>query len=349
MAKKNEIKYLLLIFIILLFILGGLEYSVKIKQNIFYKEKIEAAQKMERAILELRQEGNKRKINQKGINEVQKNPFYGLDFSEITTTLGSKESKQTSINPNFSAIVIDMLKELRIKKGEKVAVNFSSSFPAINIAVLCALDTLGIESEVISSIGASTYGGNNPDFSYLDMEFFLFERGIINKTSDRVSYGGRNDLGEDIDISVLEKIVARTKNYKKLIKTESFDLNLEKKIDFYNSKNIKAFINVGGNSTALGKSYISYEPGVIKNTRYKDKRSLIGYHLNKGIPVLHFLNIKKIANKYGLPIAPAKIDRIGYGPLYYEKKYSFLLLILGMIVGGLGIVGYRIIREKNKF
>lgn len=348
MDEKYENRYLGTLFFVLLLVFFVLKMGAEIEPDRDYKEKIAAAKRMDRAITELGIEGKIRGINREGYNESQRNPLYGLDFSEITTTLGSKESKQTSINPNFSAVVVEMLMELEVQQGEMVAVNFSSSFPAINIAVLCALDTLGIESVVITSMGASTYGGNNPEFSYLDMEKFLYEREIIGKVSDRISYGGRNDLGEDITIESLEAITARIGGEHKLIKNSSFNKNLQEKIETYSSQDIKAFINVGGNLTALGKNNIMYEPGIIKKTRYRDKTSLISHYLNKNIPVIHFLNIKEIANEYNLPIAPRSIDEVGNGQMYITVKYSVPMLIIGLILGVLGVLGYGVIGKKNK-
>ena len=38
-------------------------------------------------------------------------------------------------------MVYDMLMQCGVREGDTVAVNLSSSFPALNVAILCALDT----------------------------------------------------------------------------------------------------------------------------------------------------------------------------------------------------------------
>jgi poly-gamma-glutamate system protein len=42
----------------------------------------------------------------------------GDRYTVITTTLGNLQSKKTSVNPNFAAVIIDMFKEAGIKPGD---------------------------------------------------------------------------------------------------------------------------------------------------------------------------------------------------------------------------------------
>ena len=106
----------------------------------------------------------------------------GASYTEITTTLGSLESKSSAANPNTAAMVYDMLMQCGVREGDTVAVNLSSSFPALNVAILCALDTCGAKGVIINSVGASTYGANLPDYTYLDMEQTLLAAGLIERT-----------------------------------------------------------------------------------------------------------------------------------------------------------------------
>ena len=103
----------------------------------------------------------------------------GLEWSGITTTLGDIEAKRTSTNPDFAALLVKLFKEIGLKKGDIVAANFSSSFPALNLAFISAADTLGLKAIIITSIGSSTYGGNIEDFTYLDMENYLYSKNFI--------------------------------------------------------------------------------------------------------------------------------------------------------------------------
>ena len=69
---------------------------------------------MEQAIEVLRQEYIARNINF-GIDSLSFGSFLvGPSKSNIITTRGSKDSKQTVLNPDFSAMIVQMLVELDI-------------------------------------------------------------------------------------------------------------------------------------------------------------------------------------------------------------------------------------------
>ena len=138
----------------------------------------------------------------------------GYDYTEITTSHGSLEAKRSTANPNTAAMITDFLLRSGVREGDPVCVNLSSSFPCLNIAVLCSLDTLGAKGVVINSIGASTYGANIPGFVYMDMEHLLFEKGLIRNHSQWFSMGGDYDTGYGMpDQKLAEEIRARIASY----------------------------------------------------------------------------------------------------------------------------------------
>jgi poly-gamma-glutamate system protein len=55
--------------------------------------------------------------------------------TSLTTDAGNLEAKQTAINPNWAAVIVDLLQQANVKERDPVAVSFSGSFPALNIAV----------------------------------------------------------------------------------------------------------------------------------------------------------------------------------------------------------------------
>ena len=71
----------------------------------------------------------------------------------------------------------------------------TGSMPGANIAVLTACRALGVIPITITSVGASQWGANLVDFTWLDMESILFENGLISSRSIAASIGGRNDMG----------------------------------------------------------------------------------------------------------------------------------------------------------
>ena len=114
----------------------------------------------------------------------------GLSTSAITTDPGSLRSKVTSTNPNFAGAIISMLRQAGIGKGDVVAVAYTGSFPALDISTITAAETLGAEPIIISSVGASTWGANDPELTILDMESLLVQKGIIKHKSVEASIGG---------------------------------------------------------------------------------------------------------------------------------------------------------------
>ena len=114
----------------------------------------------------------------------------GDEYTDITTTLGSLAAKRTSTNPAFAAVIVDMLDRAGVRPGDQVAINFSGSFPALNIAVLSAVRVLNLHPAIISSEGASMYGANHPDLTWLDMERVLAEIGLLPYRSIAASLGG---------------------------------------------------------------------------------------------------------------------------------------------------------------
>ena len=103
----------------------------------------------------------------------------GERMTDLTTTVGSLPSKRTSTRPEFAAAAVEMLVEAGAREGDRVAVSFSGSFPALNVAVLSAVKALGLRPVVISSVGASMYGANQPGMTWLDMEAVLARDGIL--------------------------------------------------------------------------------------------------------------------------------------------------------------------------
>lgn len=229
--------------------------------------------------------------------DINKTGLIGHEYTEITTTLGNLESKRTSTNPDFAALFVKILKERGLQKGDKVAVNMSGSFPALNIALIIALDLLELEGVIISSLGASTYGANNPEFTYLDIEDFLLKEKLIFNHSKAYSLGGDGDLGENFEEEYKEKILERFRDgNRKFFHIAEYKKNIEERLKHYLSfGEIKTFINIGGNLVS---------------------ENLLKEFSDRGIDTISFLNIKLIALKYKIPLDPMPLPEIGKSKLY---------------------------------
>ena len=317
-----------------------------------YEEKLQAAERTQtciQAIHDLKQEMGVAINTASDINDTG---VIGQDFSLITTTLGELEAKRTSTNPNMAAVVVDMFHELGLQPGDKVAINCSGSFPALNIAVMCAVDTLGLDPMLISSFGASTHGANDPELTYLDMEHYLYEQGLLEHRSDYFSIGGMEDMGKEMDPQVVETIVERLKGYGYPFFCDDDLLhNVRTRYQMYRDYgDIKCFINVGGNDASFGDSSVMVhtDGGILTRLSERDNSTgLVQLFLKDGTPVIHLLNIKSLAAEYGLPIDPSPVPPVGEGGVYYTYDYNRGLAAAGLLLAAAVLWLGRPVRRKQ--
>ena len=86
--------------------------------------------------------------------------------SPLVTDLGDPEAKATVLKPNFSALVMNELEKAGLQKGDTVAISMTGSMPGANIAVIMACEAMGLNYISISSLGASTGGATDMNFSW---------------------------------------------------------------------------------------------------------------------------------------------------------------------------------------
>ena len=137
--KKQFRKEDIIIVFLSIFLLSSVvfvEGGKRLVKDRWYQEKYEAALIMKSCIEEIKQEKIRRNIEINPIYDINNTGIIGVEFNGITTTSGALEAKRTSANPNFAAVMVELLKDADLEKGDNVAVNFSSSFPALNIGVV---------------------------------------------------------------------------------------------------------------------------------------------------------------------------------------------------------------------
>lgn len=346
--------------IIIVVLLAGLLTTIltkKVVKTEYYDLQIEAAEKMIEASNAVKEKRLELGIEiDKKLDPLETGligegaPLLG---NSITTTLGILGAKKTSTNPNFASLIVKYFKELNLKKGDSVAVNFSSSFPALNIATMIALDLLELESVIHTSIGASTYGANIVEFTYLDMEKHLFESGIINRQTNLVSLGGEKDILDGITINdenFAESLYQRYISYDQLKISTSLKENVIYRYTNYkdNLTNIKVFVNVGGNWASQGEGYDLYPNGLNKlNSRPITKKSgVIDYFVNDHVPIINLLNIDELAKKNNMETNKDTPYKIGEGLQYYHVSYNkYFIVVTILLVYGLI---YFDLYERNK-
>lgn len=330
---KEDVILIGLAIFLMISIMSILASQVKVEDKWYY-EKLDAAKRLEASFKVIKEEKIKRNIKIDSSIDINHTGLIGVELTPITTTSGALEAKRTTTNPNFAAVMVEYMKRAGLKEGDRIAVNFSGSFPAANLSVICAAEALNLKPIIISSVGASTYGANIPEFTYQDMEYILFKKGLINNKSIAFSMGGAKDVGKDMEPKIVNEIVRRIKGYgADFVQEEEIQSNVKKRYKIYKDygTNIKAFINVGGNIVSTGETIeTDIKPGLLinKNFNLNSKSGLVQMFANENIPVIYILNIREIAMKNGIPIDPVTIPKVGSGDIYYKKNYPVVVMII---------------------
>jgi poly-gamma-glutamate system protein len=264
----------------------------------------------------------------------------GQASSSTTTSTGSLEAKRTTANPNWAAVVVDLLLDAGARKGDLVAVGVSGSFPALNLAALTAADVLGLETVSITGVGASSFGANLSAFSWLDMEQLLAKAQIIPRTSVAASLGGAQDRALGITRSGKKRLrEAIERNGAAFIDTEEQAASVDRRMEIYEEhaagRHFAAYINVGGSLVSIGPKPVKrlYRPGIIRKPapRGLGVDSVMMRFLRDGVPVVNLSKVVALAERYGLPVEPAELPPVGSG-LVFEKREHSRLLVAGLLL-----------------
>jgi poly-gamma-glutamate system protein len=275
----------------------------------------------------------------------------GLPESPITSKAGQLAAKQHTINPNWAAVVVEMYKDAGLKKGDTVAMGFSGSFPALNLAAIVAAEALKLNVVAITSVAASTWGANIPNFTWLDMERLLYKEGIIKHTSVAASLGGLEDIAlgkSKKKRAILASAIER--NGLKPLEFETTSEHIEERMSLYwefaGESRIAAYVNVGGSLGSIGTKAVKtlFKPGLNINPPQEvlGVDGVITRFAREGLPVINLVYIEKLAKQYGLPESPQTIPPVGEGQLYSKVGYNLYLTAVNLFI--LIIVLYAFLR-----
>ena len=300
--------------------------------------------------------------------DIYESGIVGVDSSVITTIFDTedkkmKNSKIACTHPNFAALVVEMFQEAQLKKDDKIAISMTGSLPGANIAVLSACRSMGLKPVIISSVGSSAWGANKENFSWLDMEEYLYNNKIIDVKSIAASIGGENDLGDNLSdrgIEAIENSIA-SKNIE-FINNKSLIESVNRKIQIYENNNIskyKAFINIGGGSASLGYGLgkDNIKVGVIypiekKQINYDGfENSMAKYFLDNDVTFVNIKSINLLAKSVGL-YPPDESIVINEGPLFYlESEFNLFTIVVCILfsmlsIGSVGIYSHYEIKKR---
>jgi poly-gamma-glutamate system protein len=341
--------------------LAAVEWLKTPEQQPYYEE-MRAAARLAYQAMEVIQEHQL----ERGVVDPQADPtrsgLIGQVMSPVTSDPGVLAAKQTSVNPNFAAVVVQMLREAGVQPGDTVAVGFSGSFPAINISVLAAVEMLRLKPVIITSAAASQWGANDPDFLWLDMERLLNRQGLFHHRSVAASLGGQEDRAAGMSeegIRLLESGIERHRHLHRLT-AQSVEESVEQRMSIYldhaGDAPIAAYLNVGGGTVSVGGATgkRSFRAGVnfrVPSGRISD--SVMARFVARGVPAIHLIRIEQLADQYGLPLRPRTMPKPGEGGVFQMQAYNrwlaagvlvFILLLLYAFMRT--ALGYRILQAS---
>lgn len=324
----------------------------------YHAEKVAAAEQMLAAMKIIKENRAAQGVFPSELGDPLAMILVGQSYSLITTTEGILSAKHTALNPNFAAVVVDFLKQAGAAPGDKIAVGITGSFPGLNLALLSACKVLNIEPVIITSLGASSWGANNEDFTWLDIEKLLRDERVFNYKSVAATIGGGGDIGiglSQMGLQLLRETAAR--NGIPLIEENDLQAQIARRMDIYGSPaEYKAYVNIGGGIASLGHTANAelIKPGFHHRLAPKNYPGLGVINLfGKETAVIQLENVEMLRHQYDLPLAPNPLPPVGVGKVFSEVRYDLRvttgsLIVIVLLLAGVFRLDKKIFRFAEK-
>jgi poly-gamma-glutamate system protein len=286
------------------------------------------------------------------VNDPNETGLIGHEFSLITTSRGSHEQKLRALDPNIAGVFVELLMRAHVREGDLVAVAVTGAFPLLNAAMIISIETLGAVPVVITSVGSSMWGANDPDLTWLDMESVLVEEGIIRHRSVAATRGGGDDRGRGLSPEGRALVdSAAVRNGVPLIEEPTLDESIARRMEVYDESaegsEYAAYVNIGGGLGSMGSSqvYRLMRPGLSRNLGTKNfpRRGTLVRMAQRGMPVVHVESADYFIERYDLTDEPVPLPEVGSGGVFFRDRYNVPLAgVLAVLYGFLIFVVVRI-------
>ena len=305
---------------------------------------VAAARKADSAFEVVRRQRNELGLGTIRDQDPAETGLLGPSMSLVTSLPGHLDAKQTSANPNFAAVAVNYLREAGLQPGDRVAIGCTGSFPALNIAVLAAAETMELEISLISSAASSQFGANHPLQMWPDMERRLAQEGIIKTRSIAVSRGGFRDKAAGMTDETRRRLEAAiTRGGRPLLNCTSIEDSIDRRMQLLqrstgDEDRFAAYVNVGGGSASVGgtrgNEHLGH--GLIRPTDLLPTKepidSVAMRFLDQGVPVINMIHVVAMAKKHGLPISSSVRPEVGEGGVYVSKGYRKSFAGIGLLM-----------------
>lgn len=239
----------------------------------------------------------------------------GAELTPLVTTLGSLEAKRLSTSPRWAGELVRRMHLAGAGEGDVVAASFSGSFPGLDLAVVSACAELDVRLLAVSSVTASTWGATEPGFTWPEMEARLVAAGVVPRASVAVSVGGDGDAGADLEPAAraLARRIAKASAAAlgaELLSPASLEESIARRLDLYSrhsgGRPVTLYVNCGGNEASLGRStaFLHLRNGFLPARPFDlgADRGVMARFAERGVPVLHLLNVRDLALRWGVGV-----------------------------------------------
>lgn len=280
----------------------------------------------------------------------------GVEWSDITTTLGDLAAKRTTTNPEMASLITRMLAQAGVKRGSVIAIGASSSFPSLILATLCAAEALQARPIMVLSLGSSTWGANDPRFTWIDVQLALRQAGLPlpGMNPAMLLEGGDDDGGAGLASDGLHALAGSIERRGfAVVNPKDLAEGIEMRITLYRrlagGRPIAAFVNVGGAAANLGPGpeCLAVKPGLNRSLPAVTQlpAGVMFRMAREGVPVIHLLNVKSLAVSAGLPVDPVPLpDRPHFGGNRLQPVWWALAALY--LVGWFAAVGLRCHKQR---
>ena len=291
---------------------------------------VELMESAERTILAAKRE---RGVSVDPRNDPALSGVVGPEFTLLTTDRGAQASKSLAAHPNFAAAVTQMMLRAGVREGDLVAVGMTGSLPGLNLAVLSACRAIGAQPLIVTSAGSSMFGATDPEMTWLDMEAVVAGRGLWPYRSLAASLGGGGDVGRGLSpagrqilADAIERSGARPLDPASVLDAVRQRVALYDSVAAARGRPIRLYVNVGGGLASLGGSQNArlIPPGLSRRLALRNypNRGVINVLGERGIPVLHLLEVERLAREYDITDRGANPERTGEGTLFVRYRYN---------------------------
>ncbi|MEM9645327.1 MAG: poly-gamma-glutamate system protein [Planctomycetota bacterium] len=267
----------------------------------------------------------------------------GPSMSMVTTLPGHLDAKQTSVNANFAAVAVKMFLDAGAKPGDRVAIGMTGSFPALNIAVLQACESLELRPSIVSSAASSQFGANHPEMMWPDMEKILFSEDLLSQRSLLTSPGGFRDsasgMTEDTHALLVDAI---QRNDCVELESESLTNSIEQRMKAFDEaageEPYVAYVNVGGGAASVGGTLGNdhWGSGVVKLTAAADRPAQLDCvavrFMQRQVPLINMVGAVEIARRHDMAVVPLVRPMVGESSVYQRSRVHRGIAMAGIIV-----------------